>query len=75
MTPDDVRSLSGEELIAIHGAKTEQMIIDLLVAVIKKGEEEARAIEQKLLQVQILRGTRKGAGGCHEQPSGSIGEA
>ncbi|PZU11434.1 hypothetical protein [Sphingomonas sp.] len=59
MTLDDVRTISGEGLIALHGAKTEQMIIDLLIEVLKKGRDEVNVIEQKLLQVQIISENRR----------------
>jgi hypothetical protein len=62
VTPDDVQRLSGEELVALYGARTEQMIVDLLVASLKKGREEADAIERKLLEVQILHEARRRGG-------------
>lgn len=53
----DVAVLSGEELVRRYGARTEQHLVDLLVAALKRGDEDtAKAIEFRLTEVRFANG-------------------
>lgn len=54
---EDVAVLSGEELVRRYGPKTEQGLVDLFVAALKRGEEfTAKAIELRLNEVRLATG-------------------
>ena len=53
----DVAVLSGEELVRRYGPKTEQGLVDLFVAALKRGDEfTAQAIELRLNEVRLASG-------------------
>lgn len=55
MTLGDVATLSGEELILCFGSSTAQQLVDLIVAAIRKGDDdEVAAIDGRLQEVERL---------------------
>lgn len=55
ITLGDVGIFSGEELILRFGASTVQQLVDLIVAAIRKGDDdEVAAIDGRLREVETL---------------------
>ena len=61
VTPRDVAMLSGEELVLRFGASVAQGLVDLVVAAIRKGDDdEVAAIDGRLQEVErVLRGEKR----------------
>lgn len=69
----DVAVLSGEELLLRFGASAPQQLIDLIVAAIRKGDDdEVAAIDGRLREVERL-ARRQGAGLPGGAPPGREG--
>lgn len=55
MTVDHALSLSGEALIARFGSSTAQQLIDLIVAAIRRGDDdEVTALDRRLREIEQL---------------------
>jgi len=69
----DVAVLSGEELLLRFGASAPQQLVDLIVAAIRKGDDdEVAAIDGRLREVEQL-ARRQGAGLPGGAPPGREG--